>query len=182
MAMKNMTQAWGWLVAAVLAAGLNASYHNGGLQWAHEIADRVGQGSTAVLAQASGDAGQFLTEARLLTARTETSSCPLSTTLARVQTSIPGSETVVERFDVMSAREERQLARLEANRARIEGRVAAQTAHIRIAAAGFGPIAVTAMPSPVVCPRVRVSIPRLPMMKMPIIPQIHVETASSGPV
>ena len=42
----KMTQAWGWLVAAVLAAGLNASYHDGGLQWAHQIADRVEQRST----------------------------------------------------------------------------------------------------------------------------------------
>src|ERR1035441_733234 len=138
----KMTQAWGWLVAAVLAAGLNASYHNGGLEWAHQIADRVEQGSAAVLAQASGHAGQFLTEARLLTARTETASCPFATTLTQVQTRIArSSETSVERFDVMSAREERQLARLEANRARMEAQIARQTAHIRIATAAFAPIA-----------------------------------------
>jgi hypothetical protein len=178
----KMTQAWGWLVAAVVAAGLNASYHNGGLQWAHQIADRVEQRSTAILAQASGHANQFLAEARSLTADPETSSCPLTATLARVETTIPGSETAMERFDVMSAREERQLARLEANRARIEARVAAQTAHIRIATAGFGPIDVGAIPAPVVCPRVRVSIPRMPMIKMPVVPEIHVETGSSGPI
>ena len=130
----KMTQAWGWLVAAVVAAGLNASYHNGGLQWAHQIADRVEQRSAVALALASGHANQFLTEARLLTARTETASCPLTRTLARVESTIPGSETTVERFDVMSAREERQLARLEANRARIEARVAG-TARIRDAGA-----------------------------------------------
>ncbi|HEY6369888.1 MAG TPA: hypothetical protein VIX37_04875 [Candidatus Sulfotelmatobacter sp.] len=180
--MKNLTQAWGWLVAAVLAAGLNASYHNGGLQWAHQIAERVEQGSTAVLAQASGHANQFLAEARLLTAPTETASCPLTTTMARVQSRIAGSETAVERFDVMSAREERQLARLAATRARMEARIQAQTAHIKIATAAFGPIAVKAIPDPVVCPRVRVNIPRMPMIKMPVMPQIHVETGSSGPV
>ena len=178
----KMTQAWGWLVAAVVAAGLNASYHNGGLQWAHQIADRVEQRSAVALALASGHANRFLTEARLLTARTETASCPLTRTLARVESTIPGSETTVERFDVMSAREERQLARLEASRARIEARVAAQTAHIRIATAGFGPIDVRAIPAPVVCSRVRVSIPRMPMIKMPVVPEIHVETGSFGPI
>src|ERR1039458_6912510 len=172
----KMTQAWGWLVAAVLAAGLNASYHNGGLEWAHQIADRVEQGSAAVLAQASGHAGQFLTEARLLTARTETASCPFATTLTQVQTRIArSSETSVERFDVMSAREERQLARMEAQ-------IARQTAHIRIATAAFAPIAVKAMPAPVVCPRVRVNVPRMPMIKIPVVPVIHIETASAGPV
>ena len=178
----KMTQAWGWLVAAVLAAGLNASYHNGGLEWAHQIADRIEQRSTAVFAQASGHAGQFLADARVLMARTDSSSCPLTTTLARVRTTIDNSETQVERFDVMTAREERQLARLEANRARIEAQVARQTAHIRIATAGFGPISVNAVPAPVVCPRVRVNIPRLPMMRMPVMPVVHVQTASAGPV
>jgi hypothetical protein len=180
--MKNMTQTWGWLVAAVLAAGLNASYHNGGLQWAHQIADRVEQRSTVALALVSGNANQFLTEARLLTARTETASCPLTTTFARVQSTIRPSQGAVERFDVMSAREERQLARLDANRARMEARIQAQTAQIRIATAVFGPIDVKAISAPVVCPRVRVNIPRMPMIKMPVMPQIHVETGSSGPV
>jgi hypothetical protein len=178
----KMTQAWGWLVAAVLAAGLNASYHNGGLEWAHQVADSVEQRSAAVLAQASVHADQFLAEARLLTARTETASCPLTTTLARVQTTIDRFETPVERFDVMTAREERQLARLEANRARIEAQVARQTAHLKIATAGFGPIAVKAIPAPVVCPRIRVNIPQLPMMKMPVMPVVHIQTASAGPV
>src|SRR5215469_1149640 len=60
------TQAWGWLGAAVLAAGLNSSYHDGGLQWAHEIADRVQHNTSAVLALATGRADQFLAEARML--------------------------------------------------------------------------------------------------------------------
>ena len=44
------TQAWGWLAAAVLAAGLNSSYHDGGLQWAHEIVGSVQHNTGAVLA------------------------------------------------------------------------------------------------------------------------------------
>ena len=140
---RHMTQAWGWLAAGVLAAGLNASYHQGGLQWAHLIADRAEHNTAAVLALASGRANQFLAEARLLTARDETASCPLT----RVQRMIVQSPTA---FEVISAREEGQLARFEANRARIETRIAARTAHIRIAA--FSPITVKEVSAPVVCP------------------------------
>ena len=65
------TQAWGWLTAAVLAAGLNASYHDGGMQWAHRIADRVEHNSNAVLALATGHADEFVTEARVLSPRAQ---------------------------------------------------------------------------------------------------------------
>ena len=136
-------QAWGWLAAGVLAAGLNASYHDGGFEWAHRLADRVGNNSAAVLALASGRAGEFLTEARRLTAKDETVSCPFATAMeriearvqSRVETRIARSQAERGRFDAMSAREEAQLARLEANRARIEAQVEAQTARIRIPAA-----------------------------------------------
>jgi hypothetical protein len=175
----KMTQAWGWLAAGVLAAGLNASYYDGGLQWAHQVADRVGHSSAAVLALASGRADQFLSEAQVLTGRRENPSCPLATTLARVQTRIARTQTG---FDVMSAREEAQLARLEANRARMKSRIAVQAAHFRIATANFAPVALKAIPAPVVCPRVRVNIPQMPMMKMPVAPEIHIEMAGAGPV
>src|ERR1700739_2211262 len=82
------TQAWGWLVAAVLAAGLNASYHDGRLEWAHRIAGSAEHSSNAVLALATGHAARFLAEAQLLGARQEAASCPLSTALARIQTRI----------------------------------------------------------------------------------------------
>jgi|ERR1700686_1941091 len=167
-------QAWGWLAAGVLAAGLNASYYDGGLQWAHRIADRIGQNSATVVAVASGRAGQFLAEARMLTARNQTASCPLSTAMALVQSKIARSEAG---FEVMSAREEAQFARLEASRARIE----AQTAHIHIPAAAFSPVVVR-MSGASVCPRVRVNVPRMPAMRMPQIPAIHIDTASAGPV
>jgi len=182
------TQAWGWLIAAVAAAGLNASYHDGGLEWAHRVADRVGYNSAAVLALASGRADQFLTDARLVTASEETASCRWSTALARVQSRAARAENGFARVQAMSAREEAQLARMEANRARIEAQVAAQTARLHIPAAAFSPAVYSfsdmKMPeikTPTICPRIRVSMPRLPMVRVPA-PIIHVETFGAGPV
>lgn len=195
----KMTQAWGWLVAAVLAAGLNASYHNGGLQWAHQIVDRVEQRSAPVLALATGRADLFLAEARALTADNEiprndtpsieipdievatnqAASCRFATRLARVRSQIGHPETRWNRFDVMSAREEAQLAKLEANRIRMEAQIAAQTARIRVATTAFSPVTVRAISAPVVCPRVRVAVPKIRVQR---IPEIHIETGSSGPV
>lgn len=81
-------QAWGWLAAGVLAAGLNASYYDGGLQWVHRVADRVEHNSAAVVAEASGRADLFLAEARMLTERNQTASCPLSKAMALVRNKI----------------------------------------------------------------------------------------------
>lgn len=174
------TQAMGWLIVGVLAAGLNASYHDGGLEWAHQIADRIEDESTAVLAEASGRANEFLTEAQLVTASRENPSCPLSTTMARVQAKLDRGQARFDRVIAISDREQAKLAVLEANRDRIE----AKLANIRIPDAAFN--AVVASDS-VVCPRVRVNVPRLPVIKMPMIrvpavPVIHIETSSSGPV
>lgn len=47
------TQAWGWLAAGVLAAGLNASYHDGGLPVAHEVVSRLEHRSEVLLTLAS---------------------------------------------------------------------------------------------------------------------------------
>src|SRR5450755_3883847 len=186
----KMTQAWGWLIAGVLAAGLNASYHNGGLQWAHQVADRFEAGSGAVMALASGRADQFLAEARLLTVQDQSTqdrprqeqsaSCRFATTrfatnMARVQSKIDRSQAA---FDRMGALSERQQARLEAQRDRMEARITAQMAHLRITTADFAPVALRAMPSPVVCPRVRVSVPRLPRIEIPAVPDIHIDIAS----
>jgi hypothetical protein len=172
-AMKS-SQAWGWLVAGVLAAGLNATYHEGGLQWAHQIADRVGHSSAAVLALASGHPEQFLTEARWLTARNETPSCELRTAWARMETRLASKNQIGwARLDAMSAREQSRLDRLEANRERMEAeiqaRVDAGTARIRVPAVALNSIVVH-VPQ-VSCPRVRVSLPRVrisaPMVSMP---------------
>jgi hypothetical protein len=129
------TQAWGWLAAAVLAAGLNASYHDGGLQWAHEVADRVEHSSAAVLALAGGHADQFLAEARLVSnpiassqiassqiapsqiasdeiasnktvaERDENPSCPWARAMARVQSKVAQTEANLARVQAMSDRE-----------------------------------------------------------------------------
>jgi hypothetical protein len=173
------TQAWGWLVAGVLAAGLNASYHDGGLQWAHEVANRIEHSSTAVLALASGNAERFLSEARLVTERNETASCRLATSLARVQTRLARTETGFAHFDGMSARQEEQLARLEANRDRMEAQIEAQTARIRIPAVAFNPIVVRE-PQVSACPRIRVNVPQVPMVRIPA-PEIDVESGN-GPI
>ena len=173
----KIKQAWGWLMAGVVAAGLNASYHDGGLQWAHQAIERVGYSAGAVLALASGHADEFLTQARLVEARNETASCRLATALARVQTKIARTETIPDHFEVMTAREEAQLARLEANRARIE----AQVARIRIPAVALNPVVFNPPAVRVVCPRVHVTVPRMPMIKIPS-PVVHFEPTGSGPV
>lgn len=182
----KMTEAWGWLVVGVLAAGLNASYHNGGLQWAHEIADRAERSSSAVLALASGNADQFLAQARTLTAGSEARSCQLSNAMSRVQSGIDHSEAGFYHFEAMSARQQAQLERMQASRermeARIEAKIATQTAHLRIASATFAPVNLESIAVPVVCPRVRVNVPRMPVIKMPAVPVIHIQTGSAGPV
>ena len=184
----KMTQAYAWLAAGVLAAGLNASYHDGGLQRVHEMVDRVGQNSGAVLTLASGRAEQFLSEMRGLTAREETASCPLSRAVARVRARVGQSELAqserakVEiarnqaRLDRFQAMADREQARMEANRARIE----AQMVRIQVPAMALKPM-VFSTPELSECTRVRV-MPRLPRIQVPEIPVIRVETASSGPI
>jgi hypothetical protein len=190
----KMTQAWGWLVAGVLAAGLNASYHDGGLQWAHQVAEQISyqveHRSAAVLDLASGHADRFVSEVQLLTTRQETASCPWSTAWARVQTRVARTQVArtqagFDRFKAMSDRQEAQLARFEANRARIEAQMAQirlqidpQIAHLRMTAATLGPIELKTVP--VACPRIRVNVPRVPMIRIPA-PAIDVESGS-GPI
>ena len=119
------TQAWGWLVAGVLAAGLNASYHDGGLRWAHRLADCVEGRSVAVLALANGHVSQFLDEARMIATGDETARARWNGELARVESQVDGVQA-------MSARREAALDRLEARReqvrAQIEERIAAHRA------------------------------------------------------
>ena len=164
------TQAWGWLAAAVMAAGLNASYHDGGLRWAHEIANQVKHNTGAVLALATGRADQFVTEANLVAAAKPNSPCPLAAALAEARTVTVPAQVELRQFEVMSARQQATLARLEANRARIEARVA----QLHIPAMAFNPVVVQA-PTRSFCPRVRVSMPRIPAVKMPALPVVHIE-------
>ena len=170
------TQAWGWLTAGVLALGLNGFYHDGGAEWAHRIVGRVVYSSAAVVALASGRADQFLEQAKMVVVRDEIQSCPLSTAIARLQSRVARADRGLASFDAMSARGQAQLARLEANRARIEA-LAAQSEF----ATFIEPINFDASNVSVICPRVRVNIPRMPMIKMQA-PVVHVRTIGTGPV
>jgi hypothetical protein len=174
--MKN-TQAWGWLVAGVLALGLNGFYQDGGAAWAHRAVNgvkaRIGDRSEAVIALATGRADWFMAKAETAAARQETASCRLATAMARVQTRMARGQSGMTRFEAMSAREEATLARLEANRARVE----AQMARVRFSPAVFNPGGIS-----VTCPRVRVNVPRISVPEMPMVrvPEIHVETIQAG--
>lgn len=191
------TQAWGWLAAAVLAAGLNSTYHNGGMQWAHEIADRVEHNTGAVLALATGRADQFLSEARMLNAdRTvdsavdadamdpadssdnDASRCPFSTAMAQVRSTFDQSEAQFDRAQALSDRQQAELARLEARRVRIENEVRARLARVRIQTADFNPA--IEMPK-IECPRIRVRVPRMPRLKV-TAPEVQVDSSGPGPV
>lgn len=169
------TQAWGWLAVGVLAAGLNASYHDGGLQWTHQIVDRIGDNTNALLARAAGRADKFLAEAQLIAARRQAASCPLTAALAELNTSMPRNFEL-ERMEVMSAREQAQMARIEARRARIE----AEVARIRIPAVVLDRIEIPT-PNVSVCPRLRMNIPRMPRIR--VAPRVvGVESFNFGPV
>jgi hypothetical protein len=171
------TQAIGWLAAAVMAAGLNASYHQGGMQWAHRITDRVTHNTEAVIALATGNADRFVAEAQMVNAQDEDSSCRFQQALARIQSRIARSQAHFERLnDVMQAREEAQVARIEARRARVE----AQIARIRPAVA-VTPVVVR-VPRVDVCPRIHVSVPRIPRIEIPATPVIHLDLPEAGPV
>jgi hypothetical protein len=171
------TQAWGWLATAVLAAGLNAGYHDGGFPWVHRIVGRVGHSTSAVLALATGRADQFLTEARIIAAQRQSSSCPLQAAAAEIRAVLAPGETDVAEFERMTARQEAQLARIEATRAHLEARLI----RIRIPAVALNRIEAPT-PRVSVCPRVRVIIPRMPMIKVPTPPVIHIDTFNLGPV
>ena len=172
------TQAMGWLAAAVVAAGLNASYHQGGMQWAHRIADRVGYKTGVVLALATGHADRLLADAQLAQAQNEVSSCRMHTALARAQSRIERSQARFEHFDeVMAARQEIRAARVEAQRERIE----AQIAKIRIPAVAMNPVVVPT-PRIDVCPRIQVRVPRMPVIKMPAMPDVHVDLSDANSI
>jgi hypothetical protein len=155
------TQAWGWLAAGVLALGVNGYYHDGGAARVRRVADRlierIAERSQPLLASATGRMNEFVANAKMLTAGDETASCHITTALARLQSPFlqkrmarmsSGVPRMIARSEAMSAREEAGLARTEANRAWID----AQVARVRVAPVAF---------HLVVCPRVRVNIPRM---------------------
>jgi hypothetical protein len=172
------TQAWAWLTAGVLALGLNGFYHDGGAVWAHRIADRLAEQSEEVADLASERVDGFMGTANLVAARDETASCRLAAAMARFQTKFAQAHTTMAHFEDISARREVALAQVEAGRARIEERVA------RV---GMAPVAFGSVTGPVViCPRVRVSVPRVEIPKLPVIhvpaPVVRVDLPDNGPV
>jgi len=180
------TQALGWLTAAVLAAGLNASYHDGGLEWAHRMADRVEHSSAAVLALASGHAGQFLAEARLVSDQiaepvivepVATPSCHWATAVARAQAKMARAQSKFAQVESMSDREQAHWARMEANRERFEARIEAQTAHLQERMAGFNPVVLKTLEIPTHCQRIRINVPQTPTIHIPT-PAIDVNVST----
>lgn len=170
------TQAWGWLAVAVVAAGLNASYHEGGLQWVHEAVDQVRHNTSAVMALATGRADQFVAEAQLVGVRRDPTPCPFAAAMAEARSIAPG-EFRMDRLDVISARRQAEFVRLQANRAHME----AELAQLHIPAVTFNPVVVDA-PRVSACPRVRVNLPRIPAVKMPAIPVVRLKSSGFGSV
>jgi hypothetical protein len=173
----TMKQGWYWLASGVMALGLNGVYHDGGAEWAHRLVNR----SAAVVALASGHSERFLASAQFFSAQEQMVPCRVATAIARFQTGFA-------HFDAMTARQEGRLARLEANRAQLEAgraRMEAQVARLDFASASlnpeFGAAFVTKrIKLPVICPRVRVDIPRT-FVRVPA-PTVRVETVSAGPI
>jgi hypothetical protein len=122
---------------------------------------------------------------------------PLATTLASLQNTIAKRTTgesarETDSFELVSVRPEVQFVKLEAKRTRMEHETAARAVHFRLAPAALAPVVFRPLPAPVVCSRVRVNIPQVPMIKMPTVkmptikmpavPTIRIETDSDGPI
>jgi len=164
-----------------MAAGLNASYHNGDLQCVHRVAEKAKHTTLGVLALATGRADQFLMQAEILAAHEQADS---RLAMAPLQNESAIIEASAARLEVLNARKDLQRARIEAQQARIQGRLAAQTARFQIAQAKlnrvFNPLPADFNPMKTVsCPRVRINIPQLSGAQ---IPAIHVDAPGIGPI
>lgn len=158
------TQGWGWLAAGVLALGLNGFYHDGGAAYLHRalapVIARVAERTGPVLELATGHADLFMARTGMMAARSETASCRLAIAMTRVHSKMAGAEAGLANFEAMTARQEAVMARMEARRARIEAHVE----RVR-----FMPAAFDAGNVNVICPRVRVQIPRIDIPKIPVV-------------
>jgi hypothetical protein len=161
-------EAWAWLIAGVLALGLNGIYHDGGAAWAHRafsrVAYQVAERTAPVLALATGRAEWFVAKASTTVVQHQTASCPLAGAMARLQMKALRAPEGIARFEALSAQQEKmnarfeaRMARMEANRARIEARVAdaqARAERLRMMPVGLDEIRIS-------CPRVHVNIPQV---------------------
>jgi hypothetical protein len=192
--MKSTQQAWGWLAAGVLAAGLNAAYHDGDLAWAHRIADRAQHVSNAVVALASGHADQFLAEARMLSVQNDDQATEFTdSVVATADQETARTEAAYARAE---ARQQAHCARIEAIRARIESRVAAHRAFVRIPdvrvetsyrtleVPGVGTISLPRIELSQTkiarCSHIRMSLPAMPNMGVPATPEINVSLSNDS--
>lgn len=178
------------MTAGVVALGLNGFYHDGGAEWVGQVADRVTERSAALVERVSTNADELLAEARMVAVRDQTAPCRLSTALAHVQTKIAQTKIAQTRiarsqagfahFQAMSARQEAQMARLEADQvevenqveARVRARINAQLARARFVSVAFDPVKVR-----VACPRLRANVPavRIPAVS---IPEVNIPEAN----
>ncbi len=187
-------QAWGWLAAGVLAAGLNATYHDGGLEWAHRIADRAQHISEAVVALACGRADQFLAEARTLSAPNHDQVRAFSeTVVATADREMAGAEAAHARAE---ARKQAHCVRMQAERARMEARSQAHCAFVRIPdvrveTAKIQIPGVSAISIPRIelartklrCSHIRMSLPELPYISgAPAPPAVNVSFSSEDSI
>jgi hypothetical protein len=183
------TQAWGWLAAGVLAAGLNAAYHDGGFAWAHRIADQAQHVSSAVVALASGHADQFLAEAQMLTASNDEFSDAAD---AKADQQVAWAEAAYARAEAFQAREQAHCARIRAEHARIEQRIAARQSFMRAPEAEiettFRTIEIPGIPATRIeipqvkihCSYVRMNLPAMPRIDVPAVPAISVSVSGGS--
>jgi len=199
------TQAWGWLAAGVMAAGLNATYHQGGLAWVHCVTGKISHSSSAVLALATGNAQRFVAEAQLIAHQQQAGSA-LPAMLVRVESQVENRvENQVEtkladanlaearatepkitraqadfaRLATVAARHEEQLARVEANRALMEARVESQVED-RIARAHIPAASFDFSMAPTArlsrCSQIRIDVPHIDL------PRVRSMRVPMGPV
>jgi hypothetical protein len=190
------TQAWLWLTAGVLAAGMNAVYHDGGAQWAHDIVDRVSDRvasrvedpvedrveanivdrvidrSQELLARATDHADLALSQARLTVSDEGHSPCRFRESTSSWKTGLARSQSTVDRIKSLSARQKAQIARVEAKRVRVEAAISRVSVETPVIAQNFKFAFAPA------CPRIHVNVPRVRVAT----PEIHIETSSTDPI
>ncbi len=192
-------------MAAVVAAGLNSSYHNGDLQCLHRAAEQAKHRTLGVLALATGRADQFLIQAQIVAAH-ERADSSLAEAISPVEIESAVSEASEGSVEALSACPEQQRARIEARikvqrdrmqsaQARMEAaqtRLAAKAEHLQMVQinlnrtlkglpASFNPVmkSFNPMVKMVACPRVRVSVPQI---AMPQLPAVRFDAGAAGPV
>lgn len=144
----------------------------------------------AVVELASVRFDRFVEKANVVAMRDENASCPLAAAMARFHAGVaragvthleamPGRDEAAQaRAEANQARNEARLevnqarmeARVEADQVRAEAREEANQARIeaRSARARMVPVVFNSLAVPVVCPRMRVTVPRVSVQRLPM--------------